>query len=129
METIEYKLQCVPGRSVQVPKEYSKIAEDIITQIVVEPQEFVKRLFIPSENYRFLRNPGILQSVKDLLSNPSYQKFQDVLYLKICIYGNEQNIKSSDETDIERLRTIDRVLVNTATVIQSTPPGCKPVIK
>jgi len=104
------------GRKYDVIKEYANIADDIVTHVVVEPQEFMKKL-IYSETYHFSQNPGIFQSIIDLARNPDSVKLQDLVYLKICIYGNEHPV--SDETS----RTLDRMLENTLNVIQSISPG------
>ena len=106
METIEYTLKSNPERSVMVPEDYAANAESLVNIAVREPTKFANA----ASELPYLSNPGILERVMSLINDPQSLDLQDEVYLRVCVYGNEEKMKGPDR---EEALEIDRGLIQT----------------
>ena len=111
METIQYELKSRPGLNVEVPAEYAGKAETLI-ELAINALGSLKDKI---SEHPYLRNPGILDRTARLANlNPQLQKsvvMEDIVYLRVCIYGNVEKMRSEDEAERKQARQIDRNLV------------------
>jgi len=92
METIDYKLKSNPNISVNVPAEYGKKADDLInTALKGNPKKLIE---VASER-PYLSNPGILSRTTELIKEKS-KRLQDIVYLRICVWGNERELNKGN---------------------------------
>jgi len=88
METTTYQLKSPSkkGISVEVQREYADKAKSLVDMAT---QDLAKlRQEIP--NLPYLGNPGILARTGSLIQNPTSEKLQDEVFLRVCIYGTER---------------------------------------
>ena len=96
METIEYQLKSNPKKSVRVPADYASKSEGLVKLAVENPAGLADAI----SEHPYLSNPGILRRTVSLAGTEvgtlESLKLQDEVYLRICIYGNEQKMRSSE---------------------------------
>ena len=108
METIEYQLKSNPKKSVRVPADYASRAESLVELAVKKPACLADAV----SEHPYLRNPGILTRTASLArteaGTPESLKLQDEVYLRVCIYGNEQKMVGPER---EEAMGLDGVLI------------------
>ena len=109
METIEYHLKSDPTKHVRVPTDYASKAESVVKLAMESPASLPKS----TSEHPYLRNPGILMGSLRLAStipgSPQSLKLQDEVYLRVCLYGNEQKLRGPERKEALEL---DRTLVS-----------------
>lgn len=111
METIKYGLKSKPGVSVEVPADYAKKAERLVSLAVESPQKIWGEL----NDHPYIRNPGILSGTTELSGNPESSRLQDALYLRVCMWGSEKEFQGS-----EKERSIQNGLVRIIRNVESS---------
>jgi len=89
METTPYNLKSRPFTT-DVPAEYVHEATELVRVAVENPA----RLIYTSSDYPCLRDPDILRNTADLAAThsdmPESLRLQDLVFLRVCLYANEQ---------------------------------------
>lgn len=98
METIDYQLKCNPEVSVKVPAEYGKKADDLINTRLKDVNELEK---VTSE-HPYLFNIGIYSRMVKLIKKKS-KRLQDIVYLRICVWGNEQELNNNLSKEVVQM--------------------------
>jgi len=89
METTPYQLKSLPGRTVEVPKEYDSKARTLI-ELVKEGDP--QKLLDSNQEYPCLTNPGIFSRAVGLLKNSNSVMIEDALYLRVCLNYIERDL-------------------------------------
>jgi len=120
MERIQYELQSYRGKIVEVPREYAEIAQEIVDKVVKgrEMSDRVKPLVIES----LFGNMGILSAYGRLAESVQFRekdaslplskdtlRYQDEVYLRICINLNEKRMRGPERDDA---MSVDRGLID-----------------
>ena len=117
---IDYELQSWRGKKVSVPREYAKIAEEIVDNAMIQKEGNKMSDETAKMFYDLSRNIGI-RSVYERLErfaandfgqsqlSPETLRYQDQLYLRICINLNEQRMQSPER---EAAQVVDRNLID-----------------
>jgi len=99
METAEYQLKSNPEKSVRVPADYASKAESLVKLAVENPTGLADSI----SEHPYLGNPGILARTASLArteaGTPESLKLQDEVYLRVCIYGNEQKMRGPERDE------------------------------
>ena len=95
METIEYQLKCNPEISVKVLAEYGKKAKDFVDVALKGVNELKEVL----DEHPYLTNPGVLSRTTQLIQNQKSKRLQDIVYLRICVWGNKRRINNGDYSE------------------------------
>jgi len=111
METIEYKLKSNPEKSVSVPADYASKAESLVKLAMENPFGLADSV----SEHPYLVNAGILARTMSLASTrngtPESIKLQDEVYLRVCIYGNEQNMRGLVGLERDEAMGLDGTLI------------------
>src|SRR3989344_8308761 len=99
METTQYTLKSNPEVSVRVPADYASKAEGLVKLVVEHPTTLVDAI----SEHPYLSNIGILSTVTELGKThpriPQSLRLQDEVYLRVCIYGNEQKMRGPERSE------------------------------
>lgn len=97
METTQYELKSKPGTTISVPAEWASKAEQLVTLAL---EDRVGLDDVVSE-HPCLRDERILQRAIELArtksGTPESLLLQDILYLRVCSYKNDQGGLELDE--------------------------------
>ncbi len=96
MKTIDYQLKSNPKINVEVSLEYSQKAESLIRIILENPSRLIRVL----DNHPYLYQPGVLNRAKQLIQNKESKRLQDIVYLRVCIWGNEKKLNGNCNEEI-----------------------------
>ena len=103
METVQYQLKSKSGETVKVSVEDAKKAESLVTLVLENPTGLVEAL----SEHPYLSNWGIWARASSLAmaqpGTPESLKLQDDVYLRVCIYGNEQKMSGSERQEAMEL--------------------------
>ena len=112
METVQYTLKSNPEVLVLVPADYASKAEGLVKLAVEDPRGLVSAV----SEHPYLGNIGILSRVTELAKTPQSLRLQDEVYLRVCIYGNEQKIRGPERSEALEL---DYVLIQAVQDLRS----------
>ena len=107
METIQYKLKSKPRISVAVPADYASKAQNLVELALQHPTRVEESIHEHPLEYPYLGNIGIFSRVSQLARThpkiPESLRLQDIVYLRVCIYGNERKMRGPEREEAMRL--------------------------
>lgn len=118
---IEYQLKSKPDISVTIPADYASKAESLVNLALggISWLGCISFLATAFSEYPQLENPGIsaraMSLIKTEAGTPESLRLQDEVYLRVCIYENEQkmtdreNRKQAIELDETLTRIVDEL--------------------
>lgn len=99
METTQYTLKSQPEVTIKVPADYAEKAASLVKLAVEDPNGLASKIL----EHPYLKNPGILSRTRQLTQTKPQteesRKLQDEVYLKVCIYGNEMEMRGPNRQE------------------------------